>query len=197
MIQIEKNIEELRKTYGGKAKSIRNPKLPIKFSPTLCRIIGHVIGDGEIRQNYSVHYTNQSKFLTRQFEQDVIKVFGDMKAYEYYNKDDKTHNVVFPSIVGLILVTFIGQMVRSSKHIPDKIFHLDKQNKRLFLRALFDDESSVSVSKHTIEFSMTNKIIVEDVREILREFDIRPDKSQKKMESHHKKEKLRRLIRNY
>jgi hypothetical protein len=178
MVLIEKNVEELRKGYGGKAKSIRNPNLLIKFSPTLCSIIGHIIGDGGIKQNYAVQYTNKSKFLIKQFERDVIETFGEMQAYIYHDKEDKTYTVNFSSIVGLILVTLIGQMRGESKHIPKEIFYLDKQNKRLFLRALFDDEGSISISKHNIEFIMTNKTVVENIRKILREFGIRPSETQ-------------------
>ncbi|MDI6798543.1 MAG: LAGLIDADG family homing endonuclease [Candidatus Aenigmarchaeota archaeon] len=192
MSLLEKSIEELRKGYGDEAKSIKNPKLPIKFSPTLCQIIGHVIGDGGIKKNYSVHYTNGSKILINQFKRDMREIFGDIEAYEF--EDEGIITINFPSIVGLMLSSLFRSNIREVKCIPPHLLKSNEECKALFLRALFDDEGSVSIPKHTIEFVMANKIVVEDVKKMLKEFGIRPGKTGRRKEKEHHKIKYRFLI---
>jgi len=171
--RIEENLEELRYGYGL-AKSIRNPKLPIKFSPILARIIGHVIGDGGIRMtkgDYPVYYTNKCDTLVNQFKEDIWGVFGDVDVYDYHNKNDGTRMVRFPSTVGIILINFFGSQVSSLKHVPEIILNSDKKSKAMFLRALFDDEGCVSSDR--IHFGISNRDIIKKVGELLKEFGIR------------------------
>lgn len=173
---IENNIEELRYGYG-RAKSIKNPKLPIIFSPILARIAGHMAGDGGIRiskGDYPVYYTNQSKFLINQFKKDILDVFGDVDVYEYYKDSDKTTMVRFPSIVGIILMKILGPMLGKLKHVPEIVLNADKESKSIFLRAIFDDEGCMSESSNRIAFGISNEQIARTVKEMLKEFGIRP-----------------------
>ena len=173
--KIENNIEQLRYGYGC-AKSIKNPKLPIIFSPVLARIAGHVTGDGGIgmRRGYPVYYTNQCKSLTNEFKEDIIDVFGDVDAYEYYKDSDKTTMIRFPSIVGLILMKFLGPMVGELKHVPDVVLNSDNETKIMFLRAVYDDEGCPSESSNRITFGISNEQVANAVKEMLKEFGIRP-----------------------
>ena len=176
---IESNLEGLRYGYG-KGKSIKNPELPIKFSPELARICGHLIGDGGIRRvkgDYAVHYTNQNSLLIKQFKEDIFTIFGSVEAYEYrYHMKDKNKNlkvIRFPSIVGIILMEFFGPMIKSTKKIPKIILESDKKYKSLFLQALYDDEGCVSSNR--IIIAMSNKDIIKNIKDILeREFSISP-----------------------
>jgi intein/homing endonuclease len=84
--------------------------------------------------------------------------------------------VLLPSIVGRILVKFCGSQVGDLKHIPNVILKANKKSKSLFLRALFDDEGSVHKTIQEITFQMASKDIVEKVKRILKEFDIKAGK---------------------
>lgn len=174
--KIENNIEELRYGYG-KAKSIKNPKLPITSSPVLARTAGHLAGDGGIglsKGDYPAYYTNQNKLLVKQFKEDVLDVFGDVYVYEYYKKSDKTTMVRFPSIVGIILMKFFGPMIGKLKHVPEVVLNADNESKRMFLRAIYDDEGCISESSNRVAFGVSNKQIAESVQRMLRDFGIRP-----------------------
>jgi intein/homing endonuclease len=189
MACIEKNIEELRKNYGGRAKSIKNPKFPISFSYVLSRIAGHLVGDGGISRNMIVHYTNKLKDLTDQFKSDITDAFGEVDIYEY--NDDGITQVSAPSIVGLILTAFFGRQSKGYKHVPEIVLNSDKFSKILFLRAVFDDEGSVNLSEKEIELQMTSKPILEKIKELLSEFGIRTGKISKRK----KVENQRRVYR--
>jgi intein/homing endonuclease len=170
--KIEDNVKELRYGYG-RAKSIKNPKLPIRFSPALFRILGHLIGDGGIRAtkgDYPVYYTNKCYTLVKQFKEDVLKILGDVDTYEYHNKNDSTVMVRYPSIVGIIFIKFFGYQVSDLKHIPEIISIADKESKVMFLRALMDDEGCVSSNR--VCFGISNRSVIENVREMLNEFGI-------------------------
>jgi len=173
--KIENNIEELRYGYGC-AKSIKNPKLPIIFSPILARIAGHVAGDGGIgiKRGYPVYYTNQCKSLTNEFKRDIIDVFGDVDAYEYYKDSDKTTMIRFPSIVGIMLMKILGSMIGELKHVPEVVLNSEKEAKSMFLRAIYDDEGCPSESSNRIAFGISNEQIARTVKEMLKEFGIRP-----------------------
>jgi intein/homing endonuclease len=174
--KIENNIEKLRYGYGL-AKSIQKPKLPITFSPALARIAGHLAGDGGGRiakGDFAVYYTNQNEFLVEQFKKDVLDVFGDIDVYEYYKDSDKTIMVRFPSIVGIILMKFFGPMVGKFKHVPEAVINADNESKIMFLRAIYDDEGCISESSNKIAFGISNKQIAKSIREMLKEFGIRP-----------------------
>jgi intein/homing endonuclease len=172
----EENLEELRYGYG-KAKSIKNPKLPIKFSPILSRIAGHLVGDGGIgaeKGNYPVYYTNRCDALVNQFKEDVLSVFGNVDVYDYHyhNKNEGIRMVRFPSIVGVILMSLFGPMVNELKHVPELVLDGDRTSKRLFLRALYDDEGCVSSSR--IRIGVSNEEIIRIVRKMIQEISIRP-----------------------
>lgn len=179
---IENNVEELRYGYG-KAKSIKNPKLPMLFSPILARIAGHLAGDGGIRLskgNYPVYYTNQCKILVNQFKEDILHIFGDIDTYEYYKESDKTTMIRFPSIVGIILMKFFGPMVGKLKHVPDVIIDADNKFKSMFLKAIYDDEGCMSSSSNRISFEISNEQIAKTVKEMLKYFGIIPGKITKR-----------------
>ena len=183
---VESNIEEL-KFGSGKAKPIKNPRLPIKFSPELAKICGHLIGDGGIRLtkgDYAVHYTNKNPFLIEQFKQNILKTFGNIEPY-YYEYKIKDNNIDlkvirFPSIIGIILMEFFGSMIKDTKKVPEIIMNSDKRSKSLFLQALYDDEGCISSNR--IGICITNKEVIESIKKILEtEFLIQPTKITKRV----------------
>jgi hypothetical protein len=179
MNYIEKNLKKVK--FGlRKAKSIRNPSFPIIFSPILARIAGHLVGDGGIYDkdyDQGVYYTNKSDALINQFKEDILNVFGDVDFKIFEDKRGNIKTIKFPSIIGLILTTFFGHQIRNLKHVPKIIIDSEKITKAYFLRSLYDDESSVY--KNKIQIFMSNKDVIEDVKEILKIFEIKPGKIQK------------------
>jgi len=174
--KLQNNVEEIK--LGPKGNPIINPKLPIRFSPTLAQIAGHIIGDGGIRKDLIARYTNQCDFLHNQFMKDILTALGNVKPSSYRHADNKkTKTIVFPGIVGLILTKFLGRQRKEFKHIPEIILHSDKNSKSLFLRALFDDEGSVNISPYTISFKMASKKIIGLIKELLMQFDIKTSKT--------------------
>ena len=196
--EIEKNLEFIK--FGIRnSKPIRNPKLPLVFSENsikLSRIIGHVIGDGGIINkpyDYHVHYTNKSKKLVEHFKNDMIEVVGNVHYSSGIGKS-KTRWIQFPSIVGIILIKMFGFQTKDLKHVPKVILYTNKETKFAFLRTLFDDEGGVSISKYTIAFTMTNKKVMETVKEMLKQYGINVGKISKIIPEENQKIKYRFVI---
>lgn len=173
--KIEINIEEIKFGNNPKAKPIKKPRFPMKFSLKLARISGHIIGDGGMRRtdrDMTVYYANKNKRLIAQFKNDIFDVFGDVDSKEYIYKGTKI--IVLPSIVGFLLMKFIGEQQNETKHIPEIIFNSDKRIQTVFLRSLYDDEGSVSIESKCIVFKMISKSCVEGCKELLKMFSIKP-----------------------
>ncbi len=173
--KIELNLDEIKFGYNPKAKPIKKPKFPIKFSVKLARISAHIVGDGGMRRSdrdMTVYYANKNKRLIIQFKNDIFDVFGKIDLKEYKYKGTKI--LILPSIVGLILTKFIDEQQNEKKHLPEIIFNSDKKIQTAFLRAMYDDEGSVSITSNCILFKMTSKSVVEGCKELLKNFSINP-----------------------
>ncbi len=175
------NVEKLK--AGSKSISISNIKFPIKFSPNLARIAGHLVGDGGVsdtgEDKYRVYYTNKCKKLVKAFNADIKKTFGNIEIYDFFDKRCNTINIKLPKIVGIILVQFFGFQANNLKHIPEIVFKSNNPNKSLFLQALFDDEANIHIQGRKITIMMTNRKIIEDTKTLLQDFGIETSKVKK------------------
>lgn len=172
---VEPHIEEIK--LGPNGNPIKNPKLPLIFSLKISQISGHIIGDGCIKRDNILCYTNKSEYLINELVEAIRNEVGEVNHSSFYNtvaKDVRT--VVFPGIVGLLFKRLIGPQYGKLKHIPNIILNSNVHSKSLFLRALFDDESSVSVSAYCIHIKMTGKNLVNNIKKLLKELGIKSGK---------------------
>src|SRR3989344_1328944 len=80
------NIERDIFSYKGVNTSspITNPKLPIRESPDLFSVITHILCDGSVNMNGIPIYTNISKTLIDNFDNELKNVFGEFKQSIYF-----------------------------------------------------------------------------------------------------------------
>jgi intein/homing endonuclease len=181
--EIEDHVTELVSNRGARA----NVKLPINLSCEIAYIVGHCFGDGSISsKKKQFSYINKNKKLVQNVKTIVSKVFGTTPISEIQSRDG-CFKVTFSSIVGKILVAAgapIGEKVDSRLDAPQWIVNGDLESKRAFLRALFDDDGSVMISKLyraksvNIHFTRKRKYqkhfirYLQTLRMLLREFKI-------------------------
>lgn len=170
--EIKQNIEEVKVGYSRKEIKINKCNIPNKFTYLLARIAGHLTGDGGINERCNVYYANKCEMLVEQFKRDIKREFRNIKNLEYIDHKG-VKSVRFPKFVGIILQNLLGKMSGHFKHVPEIILNSDKTCRKLFLRALFDDEGSVRVKEHKIEIKMANESIIKTIKEMLSEFDIK------------------------
>ena len=129
--EVEKNVTAYRAKAGT---YISNPKLPIRITPSLFALIGHMISDGSMNtKGHTACYTNMNQILIFNFKNILIDTFGDI---ELVTHKVKTYFVVdVPKAVEYILIHFL--------HNYD-VLKLPKNCKSAFIRAVFDDEGSIN-----------------------------------------------------
>jgi hypothetical protein len=179
----EKEIKKLdENVIAIKAPSSRaywiKMKLSLKLTPELARIIGHILGDGNIKisSGRNVRYGSPDIVLLNSFIRDMLKVFGKVK-YSIGEKrvmNCKFYEAEFPSVIGRILLHFFGPFGSHTGKIPKVIIKANRKIKREVIKALFDDEGSC-VYKYSSYFGIVNKPLIIQVAKILREFGIRVD----------------------
>jgi len=136
----------------------------IENTVSLSNLAGHLFGDGHISPNYWVSYTNKSEMLQKEFEVGVRNVFGfKIKPRVPYHK---AFIYEYPYVVGVIL-HLVGVPIGNKKHsrctVPDWVMNGSQDIKVAFIRAIFDDESSVKVRNKEIILKMAKACDMVDV----------------------------------
>ncbi|MFH1473821.1 MAG: LAGLIDADG family homing endonuclease [Candidatus Aenigmatarchaeota archaeon] len=181
---MQKSVTELKsKPYPSKGGDISSPifpNFPLKLSLELVRLIAHMLGDGCITLNkkghYNFQYYNKSEHLREMFKADSRKVFGNLYIHEAVNKG--TPYIFLPAPVAIIFLHLVKDFHSKKSRVPKFIKTSSSKVKREFIKSIFDDEGSVKFRKNerNIEFALSNKPFVNDVKILLNEFGIKTSK---------------------
>jgi len=159
-IFFEKNIDLITSCKNTNV-GIKKPKLPIDFTTKAgVRLISAIMGDGEINNQINVRYNNQNKALIDIILTCFKQVFGDVN-YRLYLRLDKTYQLHFPKIVGLILLRIglkPGYKSITNYGIPNFIFKLNNKKKSIFIRQFFNDEGNVRLKDRRLQIKQTLKV---------------------------------------
>jgi len=158
MREIEKHVT----AYKSKGKSlwIINPKLPVKETPELFRLIAHMIGDGSAEENSVNYFKNTNPDVLSEFLCDIRSVFGEV---EFTVIDDV---VVFPITIRHILSKMYNiEFGTFTAEIPRELFNLNKNFAAGFIRGFMDDEGNVDTSQ--IRMYSFNKKVIYSLRELI------------------------------
>ena len=166
--RLENNIYFIK--AHGKSIPVLNPNLPISESSAFYRIVAHMIGDGSAPKSHPPYYANTCKELREQFKED-LKIFGDVKVYE--TKTTTTPIVCFPKVITDILAHILDVRFTYPDRIPKYISYASNDSKVSFLRALFDDEGTISTN---LAISMNNHNLVEQIRELVNSIGVSVNK---------------------
>ena len=181
--EIQDNLICLRSGYypprrcaGGNLSQPINPKFPIELSKELARILAHFFGDGCVsidKHGYiTAAYYNQNKELRDQFKMDINSVFRFNNFVEKINK--QTEYIPIPTPIAVILLQIVKDFRSNKSEVPTFIKNSEKSIKKEFLSSFFDDEAYVRFCPPSryIEIATNNKFFLEELRILLKEFDI-------------------------
>lgn len=155
---IENNILMIKSPPNSE---IRNPNLPIKESPGVYRILAHLIGDGSGHKTHTPYYCNSCEELRKQFIKD-LSLFGEMSINEV--KLNPTPAINFPSVLKNLLIHFFDVEFTNPNRIPPRIWNTNKTNKAEFLKALYDDEGTISPR---LGIAMKNKKLLGEIKNLI------------------------------
>ena len=173
---IEESIESINTTRGGTARF----KFPIIGNEEIASLVGHCYGDGSIFTKKSqFKFCNFNKTSLNEVKKTVKKQFNTKSI----NETETT--ATYSSLVGEILNKFgahRGHKLRLNEDVPQWIKDGNDKIKSRFLRALIDDDGSVSSSKnnkninfHQIvleEYDVHSKRFLKSVSDMLKDFNI-------------------------
>jgi len=181
--KVEKNIEGLVTN-----KAVIKVNLPICVTEELASLIGHAFGDGHV-STQRFKYVNKRKELVDEVKNYTNLIFGH-EGREFYIKNKECFGIEFPGVVGhlLHLVGAVhGRKTVKEMSVPNWIKKSSDEIKISFIRALFDDEGSVIMSKFQsfICISMYKDVklieshlkFLNEIRQILIELGIKPTKA--------------------
>lgn len=181
---------------AGIHKGEVNPRFPIYIDEKMGSIIGHILGDGSIAKNMQPFYSNSNILLLKEFYNHIYSIFGvggriwvsknnkfeeksewDKRVYNFYDiPKGRCVGIFYPRIIGLILNhVFDNFAVGKSKSITPPIINSTKKFKSGFIRAFYDDESSVYPESYTIRVFQDNKKVLSCLQNMLTEFNINPN----------------------
>lgn len=189
---IEKNLISMK---AGIRKGEVYPKFPIKINEKLGSIVGHILGDGSIDKRFnSIFYSNTNIHLLKEFKDNMESIFGIkpriwvqkrkipfieksewMKRVDNLNKVPKNHSVglFYPKICADILHIICGEFAKGkNKKITKEIKNMNKDFQKGLIKSFFDDEGSVRSESYTIRFHQDNKIMLEEFKKLLKNFNI-------------------------
>ncbi len=131
---IEKNIIMYRMRSGN---PIKNPKFPIKESPSLTRLLFHLLGDGyDGGKKDMANYRNTCRPLLEEFESD-LKIFGRIQIYKQKN------SIKFPRLIAQTIKKFYSIKFKTfESRINKNVKRLPKKLLMSGIRAFVDDEGS-------------------------------------------------------
>ena len=144
----------------------------------LTRIISHLMGDGCVTNRYFAYY-NKNEFLLDKYENDILKLFGNLHIIKgQVNSGTKLIQVQNKKILNF-LKTLVKDFRSSYLEYPE--FLSDIEYKREFLKAIFDDEGSVGLRifkktnelKRNLTIASKSEKFLNDLKTILeKDFDI-------------------------
>lgn len=191
---VENSLVGMKSSGFGFSRIIK-PCFPISDDINLGLILGHIIGDGWIDTRFSQPgFSNTNKELLNEFILCMDKLFGVMpriwvqkqrkfeeksewlkRVYSIEQIEDGYNATLFyPKSVGIILFNVFGKFINfRKKEIPTIAFRLSLEFKAGLIRALYDDEGSISVQSQSIRLHQDDSKLLEDVRRLLLDFDIK------------------------
>lgn len=168
--KIEKNTIAISARNG---LDVKNPILPIKESPAIYRIIAHILADGSASKGKTAYYANNAELLRKQFVND-LKIFGDFETKE--RNVGNTIGIYFPKAITDIISFIFDIRFTNPNRIPIQLFYSTNKSKSEFLKALFDDEGSVT---HNTVIGIHNENLLNQLKNLLLEFNINTTKISK------------------
>jgi len=175
--ELNKNILQIKRMNGTPFPI----KLPLNVDVIVANLVGHLFGDGHIDASGRVSYVNKNKKLIKNFQSKMKQKFNVNPAtIRNKGKDDNSVEIRYCSPIGdlfLILGCIMGRKIQKKFDVPNWIMKSNKEIKSAYLRALFDDESTVSKGKSIrISLSKTNSenglLFFDSLKKILKDLEI-------------------------
>lgn len=160
----ERTIQQNLKRKG---KSILN-RHPVKFyvwTPSLVRLVGHLLFDGTINYSSCI-YNNRSKALIENFKKDIFSVYK-YKPIELL-QESAVIRITYSNVeLAHYLKQKAVELLKNIEQMPNK-------HQKVFLKAFFDDEGCIYFREkiRNVRGYQYNSSILELIQKLLLNFNI-------------------------
>lgn len=155
---------------------------PIEPSTDLASLVGHAISDGSIsfKDKYRFRYGTNQRELNLDVYINILRSFG-VTSGKGVKKENNFIEDKYAPIVGYILYRLgvpLGNKVKKEFDVPLWIKKGNKEIKRRFLQAIFDDEGTVKRVGIKLDYSKLLKLrkshekFLNSIKKMLKEFNI-------------------------
>jgi hypothetical protein len=163
---IENNTTSYRCRAGW---PVYDAVLPIRETPELYSIACHMIADGSAGTGKTPYYSNSRKELLNEFERK-LQTFGKVETNSYINKRNGVTFLMFPKAITDILSRILDIRFTFPDRLPKRLFESSDECKIAAIRAVFDDEGTVSTM---FSISQNSENILLQVKKLLSFFGIK------------------------
>ncbi|MFC1730947.1 LAGLIDADG family homing endonuclease [candidate division KSB1 bacterium] len=168
--QIKKNTREraAHVARSRKGKSVRSFNTFLNWDTDTVCLVAHLIFDGEIKR-CGCAYNNRSNSLISKVERKMKHIY-DFSPKRYKNPDT---GVIRISYYNVALADYLKE---KSNQLLDVILDLQKEHKREFLKAFFNDEGCIDFkpkkNSRRVRGCQKDIAILEIVKRLLQDFNI-------------------------
>ena len=162
-VAIQKLVEFSRKRRGKCLFGRVVPK-PKGWTKELISLVAHFMFDGEITKGGCI-YHNRNEALIDHIRFLMRKVFA-LKPWNWVNKATGVYRICY------YYVELENYMRNKSQELKGYIKTTPLSDKRIFLKAFFDDEGSVHFDKKLVRGFQHNLEILKLIQKLLKDFDI-------------------------
>ncbi len=165
------NFFEFIKKYGTKT-SFEKVRLPKTLDDHLAKFVGYLIGDGCVEQD-RLSFFEQDKELALKYKQKYDSYFNLKSSYRY-RETKNYYQLRFTSrpLVRFIKDNFVEVKKALDSRSPSKICKSNNKVVAGFLKGLYDAEGTINKSRKSVDLSVNNKKLAQEVQLLLLRFSI-------------------------
>lgn len=139
---------------------------PKGWTNELIFLVAHFMFDGEV-QTHSCIYHNRNETLIERVKTEMKKIFN-LIPRELFNKETGVHRISYH------YVELADYMRKKSKELKKLIRIISLKEKKIFLKAFFDDEGNVNIHKNNRRVRGYQRSLetLKLIQKLLKDFDI-------------------------
>jgi len=178
--------KEITDRFSPNSKSRKKYKIPTKITPELGRLLGYLVGDGNVSCKDTISLVSSDVDIINNYINITENIFGFRPPIKQHHNSKKTKVIKYSckGIRGFLEYLGLERVTAHYKKIPKYIRYSSKETVKEFLIGLFDTDGTVSsknyknnISSLGVRLTSVSSNLVREVQTILLGFGIISNRS--------------------